>query len=84
MRITRRAYEKAKVSVKAAQEQMKIVNAWNEATRQLGNIGNQKLVAITVNEDGSIRTECELVNDAGTKSVDETAKRIPAETRDTA
>lgn len=62
MRITRKNYEKARVAVEAAREQMKVVKAWDDAIRQLGNLGNQQLVAITVNEDGSIRTECELVH----------------------
>jgi hypothetical protein len=61
MRITRKTYEKARTVVEKAREQIKLVKAWEDATRRLGNIGNQQLVAITVSEDGFVRTECELV-----------------------
>lgn len=60
MRVTRKQYDKAKLAVKAASEQMKLVKAWDEALKRVGNLGNQQLVAITLNDDGSIRTECEL------------------------
>lgn len=60
MRITRKQYDKAKVAVESAREQMKLVTVWNEALKRVRNLGNQQLVAITVNDDGSIRTECEL------------------------
>ena len=60
MRITRKTYEKACESVEAAREQLKVVKLWDEAVKRLGDLGNQQLVAITVNDDGGIRTECEL------------------------
>lgn len=62
MRITRKTYEKARTVVEKAREQIKLVKAWEDALRRVGNIGNQELVAITVSEDGIVRTECELVN----------------------
>lgn len=62
MRVTRKSYEKACAAVTAAREQLKIVKVWEDTVRQLGNLGNQQLVALIVNEDGSIRTECELVH----------------------
>ena len=63
MRITRKNYEKARKTVEAAREQMKLVKLWDEALKRVGDLGNQQLVAITVSDDGSIRTECELKND---------------------
>lgn len=77
MRITRRSYEKARAAVETAREQMKVVKAWEDAARQLGDLGKQRLVAITVNEDGSIRTECEFVNELpGKESGVSTNKRV--------
>jgi hypothetical protein len=61
MRITRKTYEKARTVVEKAREQIKLVKAWEDAIRRLGNIGNQELVAITVSEGGVVKTECELV-----------------------
>lgn len=60
MRITRRSYEKARSAVVEAREQLKVVKAWEDALRQLGNLGNLQLVAITINDDGSLKTECQL------------------------
>lgn len=60
MRITRKSYEKALKQVEAAREQTRLVRIWDEAVKRLGDIGNQQLVAITVGEDGTVRTECEL------------------------
>lgn len=80
MRITRKSYEKARASVVDAREQMKVVKAWEDAVRQLGNLGNQQLVSITINGDGSVRTECELVNGRNNRQVSEEAseQRIPS------
>jgi len=61
MRITRKAYEKARAAVEDAREQLKLMKAWEDALRRVGNLGNQHLVAVTVGDDGSVRTECELV-----------------------
>lgn len=60
MRITRKSYEKARAAVVEAREHVKVVKTWEDALRQLGNLGNQQLVAITVDDDGSLRTECQL------------------------
>jgi hypothetical protein len=68
MRITRKSYDKARQAVDAAREQMKIVKLWDEAVKRLGDLGNQRLVAITVNDDGCIRTECELVYGRGDRA----------------
>lgn len=62
MRVTRKSYEKACATVAAAREQLKLVKVWEDTVRQLGNLGNQQLVALTVNEDGSIQTECKLLH----------------------
>lgn len=71
MRITRKSYEKARAAIVDAREQMKLVKAWEDAVRQLGHLGNQQLVSLTVNEDGSIRTECKLVHGRGDRKVSE-------------
>jgi hypothetical protein len=65
MRITRKKYENARAAVEAAREQLKLVKIWEETRRQMGDLGNQQLTAITVNGDGSVRTECELVHGRG-------------------
>lgn len=63
MRITRKNYEKARKTVEAAREQMKLVKVWDDAVKRLGDLGRQQLVAITVNDDdGSILTECALAS----------------------
>ncbi|WP_428305421.1 hypothetical protein [Lacipirellula sp.] len=62
MRITRKSYEKARAAVVEAREQIKIVKAWEDALRQLGSLGNQQIVAITISEDGGVRTECQLLS----------------------
>jgi hypothetical protein len=62
MRITRKSYERARAAVEEAREQIKLVKAWEDALRRLGNLGNQQLVAVTVSEDGSLKTECELAS----------------------
>ena len=75
MRITRKQYDKAKLAVESAREQMKLVTLWNEALKRVGNLGNQQLVAVTVNDDGSIRTECELAQSRGEPiAIDDKAK----------
>ena len=61
MRITRKGYEKARRTIELARDQAKIVRTWEEAVARLGNLGSQELVAITVSDDGVVRTECELV-----------------------
>lgn len=63
MRITRKAYEKACQVVAEARAQEKTVKIWEEALNRLGDIGNQQLVAITITDDGAVRTECELVRE---------------------
>lgn len=60
MRITFKNYEKARSAVEAAREQLKLVKLWDDAVKQVGDLRNQRIVAITVNDDGTIRTECEL------------------------
>lgn len=62
MRITRKNYERARKAVEQAREQMRLVKIWDEAAAKLGTLENQQLIAITVNDDGTIRTECELVH----------------------
>lgn len=80
MRITRKSYEKARAAVVDAREQMKVVKAWEDALRQLGSLGNQQLVSITINDDGSMRTECELVNGRSNGQISETTveQRLPS------
>jgi hypothetical protein len=71
MRITRRNYEKARAAVEIAREQLKLVKIWEDTLRRMGDLGNQQLTAITVNGDGSVRTECELVHGRGDSSASE-------------
>jgi hypothetical protein len=61
MRITRKNYEKARKAVEAAHEDAKTVKLWEDTVARLGNLGSQELVAITVSDDGGVKTECELV-----------------------
>jgi hypothetical protein len=65
MRITRKRYEKALKSVEAARAEMKLVKTWDDAIKRLGDVGNQQVIAVTISEDGSVRTECELVHGGG-------------------
>jgi hypothetical protein len=60
MRITRKAYDKAKKLVEEARAQIKLVKVWEETVAQLGPLGNHQLVAIVIGEDGVVRTECEM------------------------
>jgi len=60
VRITRKSYEKARAVVEAAREQVKLVKAWEETVRRLGDLGSQELVAVTLEDDGGVRTECRL------------------------
>lgn len=60
MRVTRKAYEKAKQLVEAAREQAKVVDAWERAAKQVGEDNGQQLEAVIVNDDGTIRVECSL------------------------
>jgi hypothetical protein len=62
MRMTRKSYERARAIVENAREQIKLVRAWEEAMRRIGNLNSQELVAITVHKDGSLKTECKLAN----------------------
>lgn len=77
MRITCKSYEKARTVVAEARQQIQVVKAWEDAVRQIGNLGNQQLVAITLNKDGSIKTECELVNKANETVVLEQKSELP-------
>lgn len=54
-RITKKKYQKARQLVESAREHMRIVKQWDEAVRQLDNA--DKVDAITVNDDGTIRVE---------------------------
>jgi hypothetical protein len=77
MRITRKSYEKARTVVAEARQQIQVVKAWEDAVRQLGGLGNQRLVAITLNGDGSIKTECELFNVSSATAVLEEKPELP-------
>lgn len=60
MRITLKNYEKARKIVEQAKEQRKVVDTWNDALKQIGDLGNQKLVAIQIDGNGEIHTQCKL------------------------
>ena len=55
MRITRKKYERARAVVADAREQMQLIKQWDEAAKQIER--PERVDAITVNEDGSIRFE---------------------------
>ena len=55
MRITRKKYERARAVVADAREQMQMIKKWDEAVKQIER--PERVDAITVNEDGSIRFE---------------------------
>lgn len=75
MRITRKSYEKARRTIELAREQTKIVRAWEEAVARLGNLGTQRLIAIIVNEDGSIKTECKPAHVRGDSPAPENQRK---------
>lgn len=60
MKVTRKSYEKAKQLVEAAREQVKLVEAWERAAKQVGENNGQQLEAVILNDDGTIRVECSL------------------------
>jgi len=64
MRITLKKYEQAKKAVEEAKAHLKTIKVWEEALKKLGNLGNQRVVAITFKDD-QIKTECELDETAG-------------------
>lgn len=66
MRLTLKKYEQAKEAVEKAKAHLKVIKAWDEAMKKLGNLGNQRVIAMKISADGKITTECE---------VDETADR---------
>ncbi len=65
MKLTLKKYEQAKKIVADAKAQQEVINTWDDAMKKLGDLGNQRVVAMTI-KDGKITTECEL---------DETASR---------
>ncbi len=62
MRLTRKNYENAKKILEKAKAHLPTVKKWEEAMKQIGDVGNQRIIAIKFNDkDGSITTECEMV-----------------------
>ncbi len=62
MRLTRKKYEYAKKIVERAKAQLQTVKKWEDAMKQIGDVGNQRIVAIKFDDkDGPITTECEMV-----------------------
>jgi len=74
MRLTVKAYEKAKKIVADAKAQQHVIKTWEESLKKLGNTGNQRVVAITT-KDGKITTECELDETASRPILKETEKK---------
>lgn len=64
MRLTLKKVEQAKEAVKKGREAEKLVKTWNDAVKQIGDTGNLRVVAMTI-EDGKILPECELDETAG-------------------
>ena len=62
MRLTRRKYENSKKVVEKAKAHLQTVKKWEEAMKQVGDVGNQRIIAIKFNDkNGSMTTECEMV-----------------------
>jgi len=59
MKISRSRYEKAKQMVKKMAFYQDTVQAWEEAMRRVGDVGDQTVVAIEITADGKIKIECE-------------------------
>jgi len=64
MRLTLKKYEQAKRDVLKGKEAEKVVKRWEENLKRLGNLGNQRVVSMTI-KDGQIKTECEFDETAG-------------------
>ena len=64
MKLTRKKYEQAKKIVADAKSQQEVIKTWDEAMKKLGDLGNQRVIAMTI-KDGKITTECELDETAG-------------------
>lgn len=59
MKLTLKKYEQAKKIVAKAKSQQEVVKIWEDAMKKIGDLGNQRVVAVTI-KDGKITTECEL------------------------
>ena len=73
MRLTLKKYEQAKKAVEEAKSLLKVIKTWDEAIKKLGNLGNQRVVAMTI-KDGKITTECEFDETAGKPILQEAEK----------
>ena len=69
MRITRKRYELHKREGEKAKEQMKkyekTIRDWEDAVRKIGDMGNQIVLAINIDDEtGAITTDCEIATAA--------------------
>jgi hypothetical protein len=61
MRLTLKKYEQAKKAVEEAKVHQKVIKTWDEAVKKIGNLGNQRLVAVNFDDEGNVlTTECDL------------------------
>ena len=58
MKMTLEQFEKAQKGLLKAKAHQETVKTWQDALKKIGNVGNQKVVAITI-KDGKITTQCE-------------------------
>ena len=58
MRLSLKKYEAAKEQISKLRIHQKTVTDWEEAMKQVGDVGNQRVVSICI-QDGKVTTECE-------------------------
>ena len=63
MRITRSRYESARKKLVKMTAYQKIKDDWEDAMKDLGDVGDQRVVAIELTKDGTIKAEFETRKD---------------------
>lgn len=65
MRLTLKKYEQTKKAVEEAKAHQEVIRAWDEAVKKNGSVGNQRIVAMNMDDTGNVLTrECELNTEA--------------------
>lgn len=67
MRLTLKEYEQAKKAVERAKAHQKVMKKWDEALKKAGNLGDQKVVAMRLDDETGelLKMECEPDETAG-------------------
>ena len=62
MKMTLEQVEKARKGLQKAKAYQETVKTWQDALKKIGDTGNQKVVAITINKDDGriMKIECEV------------------------